>query len=142
MSVPPPRIFGGGEEEDSEGRIPHSFHRRLRMTLDWMCTVYCSVDILLLVTLRMALNQTHERGSKAQVHDVRVSLLAFSAEGLERPVPPQNAVYRCFYCVLYLARAFMLLCLRLRELHYSGGMGRRWRGCRRGVVLCASLLLR
>ena len=25
MSVPPPRIFGGGEEEDSEGRIPHSF---------------------------------------------------------------------------------------------------------------------
>ena len=53
------------EEEDSEGRIPHSFHRRLRMTLDWMCTVYCSVDILLLVTLRMVLNQTHQRGSKA-----------------------------------------------------------------------------
>ena len=48
-----------------EGRIPHSFHRRLRMTLDWMCTVYCSMDILLLVTLRMALNQTHQRGSKA-----------------------------------------------------------------------------
>ena len=66
------------------GRIPHSFHRSLHQTLGWVCTVYCSLDILLLVTLRMALNQTHERGSKAQVHDVRVSLLAFSAEGLER----------------------------------------------------------
>ena len=48
-----------------EGRIPHSFHSRLRMTLDWMCTVYFSVDILLLVTLRMVLNQTPQRGSKA-----------------------------------------------------------------------------
>ena len=62
-SVPPPRIFGGGILE--EGRIPHSFHRRLRMTLDWMCTVYCSVDILLFVTLRVVLNQTHQRGFKA-----------------------------------------------------------------------------
>ena len=52
-------------EDSSEGRIPHSFHRRLRMSLGWMCTVYCSVDILLLVTLRMVLNQTHQRGSKA-----------------------------------------------------------------------------
>ena len=96
------------------------FHRRLRMTLGWMCTVYCSVDILLLVTLRMALNQTHERGSKAQVHDVRVSLLAFSAEGLERPVPPQNAEYRCCYCVLYLARAFMLTFTRSALLWRAG----------------------
>ena len=56
-------FFGGGILE--EGRIPHSFHRRLRMTLEWMCTVYCSVDILLLVTLRMVLNQTHQRGFKA-----------------------------------------------------------------------------
>ena len=33
--------------------------------LGWVCMVYCSLDILLLVTLRMALNQTHQRGSKA-----------------------------------------------------------------------------
>ena len=48
-----------------EGGYRTALRRRLRMTLDWMCTVYCSVDILLLVTLRMVLNQTHQRGSKA-----------------------------------------------------------------------------
>ena len=53
---------GGGEEG-----YRTALRRRLRMSLGWMCmfTVYCSLDILLLVTLRMALNQTHQRGSKA-----------------------------------------------------------------------------
>ena len=33
--------------------------------LGWMCTVYCSFSHLYTGALRMALNQTHQRGSKA-----------------------------------------------------------------------------
>ena len=95
--------------------------------------VYCSVDILLLVALGWCLIKPTNGAPKPKVHDVRVSLLAFSAEGLERPVPPQNAVYRCYYCVLYLARALMLTFTRAALLWRSGTVLVRLQE-RRGVV--------
>ena len=70
--------------------------------------VYCSLDILLLVTLRMALNQTHQRGSKAQSSRRPSEPPGVFGGGAGEPVPPQNAEYRGCYCVFYLARALML----------------------------------
>ena len=63
--------------------------------------VYCSFSHLFTFALRMVLNQPTNGVQSRKVHDVRVSLLAFSAKGLERPVPPQNAEYSMLLaCVL------------------------------------------
>ena len=81
--------------------------------------VYCSFEIFLLVPA-VALNQTHQRGSKAQSSRRPSEPPGVFGGGAGEAVPPQNAEYRCCYCVLYLARALMLTFTRAALLWRYG----------------------